>query len=142
MSQKKIAYIPVLNFNDADDLCSRMIGAESDMQMEGLEIIRSTEEMPWPDKFKGNEIGMLPWLTDEDLEEVIKKQELEGLREMELSGEALRVFLEDGGDCGLIKEYWHELFEHADAMGFKVVIRDFEEENRLKEARRQQGGVQ
>ena len=38
MSETKIAYLPVLNFNDPADLYSRLLGAESDMMEEGLTI--------------------------------------------------------------------------------------------------------
>lgn len=36
MSKTKIAYLPVLNFNDPADLCSCLLAAEFDMMEEGL----------------------------------------------------------------------------------------------------------
>lgn len=51
------------------------------------------------------------------------------------------IFFKKGWDYKLIESYWNELFELANRTGFKVVVRDFEEENRMKEALKQQGGA-
>lgn len=43
MSKTKIAYLPVLNFNDPADLCSRLLAAEFDMMEEGLTIFHQED---------------------------------------------------------------------------------------------------
>ena len=43
MSKTKIAYLPLLNFNDPADLCSRILGAEYDMMEEGLTIFHQED---------------------------------------------------------------------------------------------------
>ena len=139
MDKKKIAYLPVLNFNDPADLCSRLLGAESDMMEEGLAIVHQDDYSLCPQKVRENEVGLLPWPNDEDLVNVIGRRELEDIRVFDVEGEALELFLKKGGDYKLIESYWNELFEHANRTGFKVVVRDFEEENRMKKALKQQG---
>lgn len=139
MDKKKIAYLPVLNFNDPADLCSRLLGAESDMMEEGLAIVHQDDYSLCPQKVRENEVGLLPWPNDEDLVNVIGRRELEDIHAFETEGEAFELFFKKGGDYKLIESYWNELFERANRTGFKVVVRDFEEENRMKKALKQQG---
>ena len=139
MDKKKIAYLPVLNFNDPADLYSRLLGAESDMMEEGLAIVHQDDYSLCPQKVRENEVGLLPWPNDEDLVNVIGRRELEDIHAFETEGEAFELFFKKGGDYKLIESYWNELFERANRTGFKVVVRDFEEENRMKKALKQQG---
>ena len=139
MDKKKIAYLPVLNFNDPADLCSRLLGAESDMMEEELAIVHQDDYSLCPQKVRENEVGLLPWPNDEDLVNVIGRRELEDIHAFETEGEAFELFFKKGGDYKLIESYWNELFERANRTGFKVVVRDFEEENRMKKALKQQG---
>ena len=139
MDKKKIAYLPVLNFNDPADLCSRLLGAESDMMEQGLAIVHQDDYSLCPQKVRENEVGLLPWPNDEDLVNVIGRRELEDIHAFETEGEAFELFFKKGGDYKLIESYWNELFERANRTGFKVVVRDFEEENRMKKALKQQG---
>ena len=139
MDKKKIAYLPVLNFNDPADLCSRLLGAESDMMEEGLAIVHQDDYSLCPQKVRENEVGLLPWPNDEDLVNVIGRRELEDIHAFETEGEAFELFFKKGGDYKLIESYWNELFERANRTGFKVVVRDFEEENRMEKALKQQG---
>ena len=48
MSKTKIAYLPLLNFNDPADLCSRILGAEYDMMEEGLTIFHQEDNSLCP----------------------------------------------------------------------------------------------
>ena len=139
MDKKKIAYLPVLNFNDPADLCSRLLGAESDMMEEGLAIVHQDDYSLCPQNVRENEVGLLPWPNDEDLVNVIGRRELEDIHAFETEGEAFELFFKKGGDYKLIESYWNELFERANRTGFKVVVRDFEEENRMKKSLKQQG---
>lgn len=139
MDKKKIAYLPVLNFNDPADLCSRLLGAESDMMEEGLAIVHQDDYSLCLQAVRENEVGLLPWPNDEDLVNVIGRRELEDIHAFETEGEAFELFFKKGGDYKLIESYWNELFERANRTGFKVVVRDFEEENRMKKALKQQG---
>lgn len=134
MDKKKIAYLPVLNFNDPADLCSRLLAAESDMMEEGLTIFHQEDYSLRPQAVRENEVGLLPWPNDEDLVNVIGRRELEDIHASGTEGEALELFLKKGGDYKLIESYWNELFEQANRTGFKVVVRDFEKENSMKEA--------
>lgn len=65
---------------------------------------------------------------------VLGRRELEDIRTFDIEGEALELFFKKGGDYKLIESYWNELFERANRTGFKVVVRDFEKENSMKEA--------
>lgn len=134
MSKTKIAYLPVLNFNDPADLCSRILSAEFDMMEEGLTIFHQEDYSLCPEAVRENEVGLLPWPTEEDLVNVIGRRELEDIRMFDIEGEALELFFKKGGDYKLIEGYWNELFEQANRTGFKVVVRDFEKENSMKEA--------
>ena len=93
MDKKKIAYLPVLNFNDPADLCSRLLGAESDMMEEGLAIVHQDDYSLCPQKVRENEVGLLPWPNDEDLVNVIGRRELEDIRVFDVEGEALELCL-------------------------------------------------
>lgn len=73
---------------------------------------------------------------------VIGRRELEDIHVFETEGEAFELFFKKGGDYKLIESYWNELFEQANRTGFKVVVRDFEKENSMKEALKQQGNVE
>ena len=139
MDKKKIAYLPVLNFNDPADLCSRLLAAEFDRMEEGLTIFHQEDYSLRPQAVRENEVGLLPWPNDEDLVNVIGRRELEDIHASGTEGEALELFFKKGGDYKLIESYWNELFERANRTGFKVVVRDFEEENRMKKALKQQG---
>ena len=139
MSKTKIAYLPVLNFNDPADLCSRLLAAEYDMMEEALTIFHQGDYSLRPQAVRENEVGLLPWPNDEDLVNVIGRRELEDIHAFETEGEAFELFFKKGGDYKLIESYWNELFERANRTGFKVVVRDFEEENRMKKALKQQG---
>ena len=139
MSKTKIAYLPVLNFNDPADLCSRLLAAEYDMMEEALTIFHQGDYSLRPQAVRENEVGLLPWPNDEDLVNVIGLRELEDIHAFETEGEAFELFFKKGGDYKLIESYWNELFELANRTGFKVVVRDFEEENRMKKALKQQG---
>ncbi|MCI8675181.1 MAG: hypothetical protein HFJ63_00410 [Atopobiaceae bacterium] len=134
MSKTKIAYLPVLNFNDPADLCSRLLAAEFDMMEEGLTIFHQEDYSLCPQADRENEVGLLPWPNDEDLVNVLGRRELEDIRAVDIEGEALELFFKKGGDYKLIESYWNELFERANRTGFKVVVRDFEKENSMKEA--------
>lgn len=134
MSKTKIAYLPVLNFNDPADLCSRLLAAEYDMMEEGLTIFHQEDYSLRPQAVRENEVGLLPWPNDEDLVNVIGRRELEDIHASGTEGEALELFFKKGGDYKLIESYWNELFKQANRTGFKVVVRDFEEENSMKEA--------
>lgn len=134
MSKTKIAYLPVLNFNDPADLCSRLLAAEYDMMEEGLTIFHQEDYSLRPQAVRENEVGSLPWPNDEDLVNVIGRRELEDIHASGTEGEALELFFKKGGDYKLIESYWNELFKQANRTGFKVVVRDFEKENSMKEA--------
>ena len=134
MSKTKIAYLPVLNFNDPADLCSRILGAEFDMMEEELTIFHQEDYSLRPQAVREDEVGLLPWPNDEDLVNVIGRRELEDIRVFETEGEAFELFFKKGGDYKLIESYWNELFAQANRTGFKVVVRDFEKENSMKEA--------
>lgn len=134
MSKTKIAYLPVLNFNDPADLCSRLLAAEFDMMEEGLTIFHQEDYSLRPQAARENEVGLLPWPNDEDLVDVIGRRELEDIHASGTEGEALELFFKKGGDYKLIESYWNELFKQANRTGFKVVVRDFEKENSMKEA--------
>lgn len=134
MSKTKIAYLPVLNFNDPADLCSRLLAAEFDMMEEGLTIFHQEDYSLRPQAVRENEVGLLPWPNDEDLVDVIGRRELEDIHASGTEGEALELFFKKGGDYKLIESYWNELFKQANRTGFKVVVRDFEKENSTKEA--------
>ena len=134
MSKTKIAYLPVLNFNDPADLCSRLLAAEFDMMEEGLTIFHQEDYSLRPQAVRENEVGLLPWLNDEDLVNVIGRRELEDIHASGTEGEALELFFKKGGAYKLIESYWNELFKQANRTGFKVVVRDFEKENSMKEA--------
>lgn len=134
MSKTKIAYLPVLNFNDPADLCSRILAAEFDMMEEGLTIFHQEDYSLRPQAVRENEVGLLPWPDDEDLVDVIGRRELEDIHASGTEGEALELFFKKGGDYKLIESYWNELFKQANRTGFKVVVRDFEKENSMKEA--------
>ena len=134
MSKTKIAYLPVLNFNDPADLCSRLLAAEYDMMEEGLTIFHQEDYSLRPQAVRENEVGLLPWPNDEDLVNVIGRRELEDIHASGTEGEALELFFKKGGDYKLIESYWNELFKQANRTGFKVVVRDFEKENSMKEA--------
>ena len=134
MSKTKIAYLPVLNFNDPADLCSRLLAAEYDMMEEGLTIFHQEDYSLSPQAVRENEVGLLPWPNDEDLVNVIGRRELEDIHASGTEGEALELFFKKGGDYKLIESYWNELFKQANRTGFKVVVRDFEKENSMKEA--------
>lgn len=134
MSKTKIAYLPVLNFNDPADLCSRILAAEFDMMEEGLTIFHQEDYSLRPQAVRENEVGLLPWPNDEDLVDVIGRRELEDIHASGTEGEALELFFKKGGDYKLIESYWNELFKQANRTGFKVVVRDFEKENSMKEA--------
>lgn len=134
MSKTKIAYLPVLNFNDPADLCSRLLAAEFDMMEEGLTIFHQEDYSLRPQAVRENEVGLLPWPNDEDLVDVIGRRELEDIHASGTEGEALELFFKKGGDYKLIESYWNELFKQANRTGFKVVVRDFEKENSMKEA--------
>lgn len=134
MSKTKIAYLPVLNFNDSADLCSRILAAEFDMMEEGLTIFHQEDYSLRPQAVRENEVGLLPWPNDEDLVDVIGRRELEDIHASGTEGEALELFFKKGGDYKLIESYWNELFKQANRTGFKVVVRDFEKENSMKEA--------
>lgn len=134
MSKTKIAYLPVLNFNDPADLCSRLLAAEYDMMEEGLTIFHQEDYSLRPQAVRENEVGLLPWPNDEDLVNVIGRRELEDIHVSGTEGEALELFFKKGGDYKLIESYWNELFKQANRTGFKVVVRDFEKENSMKEA--------
>lgn len=134
MSKTKIAYLPVLNFNGPADLCSRLLAAEYDMMEEGLTIFHQEDYSLRPQAVRENEVGLLPWPNDEDLVNVIGRRELEDIHASGTEGEALELFFKKGGDYKLIESYWNELFKQANRTGFKVVVRDFEKENSMKEA--------
>lgn len=134
MSKTKIAYLPVLNFNDPADLCSRLLAAEYDMMEEGLTIFHQEDYSLRPQAVRENEVGLLPWPNDEDLVNVIGRRKLEDIHASGTEGEALELFFKKGGDYKLIESYWNELFKQANRTGFKVVVRDFEKENSMKEA--------
>lgn len=134
MSKTKIAYLPVLNFNAPADLCSRLLAAEYDMMEEGLTIFHQEDYSLRPQAVRENEVGLLPWPNDEDLVNVIGRRELEDIHASGTEGEALELFFKKGGDYKLIESYWNELFKQANRTGFKVVVRDFEKENSMKEA--------
>lgn len=134
MSKTKIAYLPVLNFNDPADLFSRLLAAEYDMMEEGLTIFHQEDYSLRPQAVRENEVGLLPWPNDEDLVNVIGRRELEDIHASGTEGEALELFFKKGGDYKLIESYWNELFKQANRTGFKVVVRDFEKENSMKEA--------
>lgn len=134
MSKTKIAYLPVLNFNDPADLCSRLLAAEYDMMEEALTIFHQGDYSLRPQAVRENEVGLLPWPDDEDLVDVIGRRELEDMHASGTEGEALELFFKKGGDYKLIESYWNELFKQANRTGFKVVVRDFEKENSMKEA--------
>ena len=134
MSKTKIAYLPVLNFNDPADLCSRLLAAKYDMMEEGLTIFHQEDYSLRPHAVRENEVGLLPWPNDEDLVNVIGRRELEDIHASGTEGEALELFFKKGGDYKLIESYWNELFKQANRTGFKVVVRDFEKENSMKEA--------
>ena len=116
------------------DLCSRILAAEFDMMEEGLTIFRQEDYSLCPQAVRENEVGLLPWPNDEDLVNVLGRRELEDIRMFDIEGEALELFFKKGGDYKLIESYWNELFERANRTGFKVVVRDFEKENNMKEA--------
>ena len=97
MDKKKIAYLPVLNFNDPADLYSRLLGAESDMMEEGLTIFHQEDYSLCPQAVRENEVGLLPWPNDEDLVNVIGRRELEDIRVFDVEGEALELFLKRAG---------------------------------------------
>ena len=109
------------------------------MMEEGLAIVHQDDYSLCPQKVRENEVGLLPWPNDEDLVNVIGRRELEDIHAFETEGEAFELFFKKGGDYKLIESYWNELFERANRTGFKVVVRDFEEENRMKKALKQQG---
>lgn len=134
MSKTKIAYLPVLIFNDPADLCSRLLAAEYDMMEEGLTIFHQEDYSLRPQAVRESEVGLLPWPNDEDLVNVIGRRELEDIHASGTEGEALELFFKKGGDYKLIESYWNELFKQANRTGFKVVVRDFEKENSMKEA--------
>ena len=134
MSKTKIAYLPVLNLNAPADLCSRLLAAEYDMMEEGLTIFHQEDYSLRPQAVRENEVGLLPWPNDEDLVNVIGRRELEDIHASGTEGEALELFFKKGGDYKLIESYWNELFKQANRTGFKVVVRDFEKENSMKEA--------
>ena len=134
MSKTKIAYLPFLIFNDPADLCSRLLAAEYDMMEEGLTIFHQEDYSLRPQAVRENEVGLLPWPNDEDLVNVIGRRELEDIHASGTEGEALELFFKKGGDYKLIESYWNELFKQANRTGFKVVVRDFEKENSMKEA--------
>lgn len=134
MSKTKIAYLPVLNFNDPADLCSRLLAAEFDMMEEELTIFHQGDYSLRPQAVRENEVGLLPWPDDEDLVDVIGRRELEDIHASGTEGEALELFFKKGGDYKFIESYWNELFKQANRTGFKVVVRDFEKENSMKEA--------
>ena len=134
MSKTKNAYLPVLKFNDPADLCSRLLAAEYDMMEEGLTIFHQEDYSLRPQAVRENEVGLLPWPNDEDLVNVIGRRELEDIHASGTEGEALELFFKKGGDYKLIESYWNELFKQANRTGFKVVVRDFEKENSMKEA--------
>ena len=109
------------------------------MMAEELSIFHQDDYSLCPQAVRENEVGLLPWPNDEDLVDVIGRRELEDIRAFETEGEAFELFFKKGGDYKLIESYWNELFERANRTGFKVVVCDFEEENRTKEALKQQG---
>ena len=104
------------------------------MMEEGLTIFHQEDYSLRPQAVRENEVGLLPWLNDEDLVNVIGRRELEDIHASGTEGEALELFFKKGGDYKLIESYWNELFKQANRTGFKVVVRDFEKENSMKEA--------
>lgn len=135
MNKKKIAYLPVLDFGNAELLYEQMMTAYADMQKEDL--ILFDEEKPELFSLRRSEydaIGLLPWPTFKDMSRVtdMERAEFDELRTKETRGEELEIYLKNGGSCEYININWCDLFARATMQGYKVMIRDFAKEDFLR----------
>lgn len=132
---QKIAYLPVLDFGNAELLYEQMMTAYADMQKEDLTLFDEEKlEFLSLHRPEYGAIGLLPWPTFKDMSRVtdMERAEFDELRMKETRGEELEIYLKNGGSCGYIDINWCDLFARATMQGYKVMIRDFAKEDILR----------
>lgn len=132
---QKIAYLPVLNFGNAERLHDQMMTAYADMQKEELTLFDEENlEFLSLHRPEYGAVGLLPWPTFKDMSRVtdMGRAEFDELRMKEVRGEELDIYLKNGGSCEYIDINWCDLFARATMQGYKVMIRDFAKEDFLR----------